>query len=111
MDKHLLGIVVLNIILTLVIVFFYFFKSKEINPIFGYRTKRSMKDQESWDRAQSYFFKWWLILIPVIYFTQMPMLMAGVPKNMIAFIVIAEFIIGSGFLIYATERQLKAKQG
>ena len=27
---------------------------KGINPIYGYRTKRSMKDQESWDFAQEH---------------------------------------------------------
>jgi len=110
MDKHFIAIIVLNIVLTIVILFFYVVKAKEINPLFGYRTRRSMKDQESWDWAQSYFFKSWLILLPVIYFSQIPLFIGGVPKNLIAYLILAEFIIGSAFLIYATEKQLKAKQ-
>ncbi len=33
---------------------------KEINRISGYRTKASMKNQESWDYAQKYCGKMWL---------------------------------------------------
>lgn len=31
---------------------FYRFPIKKINPLIGYRTRRSMKDQASWDVAQ-----------------------------------------------------------
>lgn len=33
---------------------------KDINSVFGYRTKRSMKDQEHWDFAQQYAGRVWI---------------------------------------------------
>ena len=42
---------------------------KDINTSFGYRTKRSMKNQDTWDFAHKHFGKTWficgLVLIPV----------------------------------------------
>ena len=42
---------------------------KEINSAFGYRTKRSMKNQETWQFAHKYFGKVWyvcgLVLLPI----------------------------------------------
>ena len=42
---------------------------KGINTSFGYRTKRSMKNQDTWDFAHKHFGKTWfvcgLVLIPV----------------------------------------------
>ena len=42
---------------------------KEINTIFGYRTKMSMKNRETWDFAHKYFGKLWyicgLVLLPI----------------------------------------------
>ncbi|VEJ35943.1 Predicted integral membrane protein [Aedoeadaptatus ivorii] len=34
---------------------------KEINPTYGYRTKRSMKSPEAWQFAQKFFGKIWLV--------------------------------------------------
>lgn len=44
---------------------------KKINGIYGYRTSRSMKNQDTWDFAQRYmgkvWWKWgWIILPPVV---------------------------------------------
>ena len=39
----------------------FFFPPKDINAMMGYRTKRSMKNQENWDFAQRYSGKVWLI--------------------------------------------------
>lgn len=42
---------------------------KEINSAFGYRTKMSMKNQETWEFAHKYFGKLWyicrLVLVPI----------------------------------------------
>ncbi len=42
---------------------------KEINPLFGYRTNMSMKNQDTWQFAHHCFGKWWywsgIFLIPV----------------------------------------------
>lgn len=42
---------------------------KEINSVFGYRTKKSMKNRETWEFAHKYFGKLWyifgLVLLPI----------------------------------------------
>lgn len=49
----------------------YFFKKppRHINPVFGYRTAMSMKNEDTWRFAHHYFGKLWfqvgLILLPV----------------------------------------------
>ena len=42
--------------------YFYRHTPKEINSIFGYRTTRSMKNQDTWDFAHRYCGKVWRIL-------------------------------------------------
>lgn len=41
----------------------------DINPIFGYRTERSMKNKETWEFAHKHFGKTWfiagLVMLPV----------------------------------------------
>ena len=44
---------------------------KKVNGLFGYRTSRSMKNQDTWDFAQQYmgkvWWKWgWIMLPPVV---------------------------------------------
>lgn len=43
---------------------------KEINSAFGYRTKRSMKNRETWEFAHKYFGTLWyicgLVLLPIV---------------------------------------------
>lgn len=55
-----------NLIIPFVMISFgaYFYKRvpKEINVIFGYRTKRSMQNQETWKFAHHYFGKLWFLL-------------------------------------------------
>ena len=42
---------------------------KDINDVFGYRTKRSMKNKDTWEFAHRYFGKIWfstgLVMLPV----------------------------------------------
>lgn len=40
---------------------FHFFPSKKINSLYGYRTPRTMANQEIWDLANSYFNKQFLM--------------------------------------------------
>ena len=42
-------------------IIFYFFPAKEINAIYGYRTNKSMKNQEIWDFANTYFTKQFIV--------------------------------------------------
>nr|WP_288932936.1 SdpI family protein [uncultured Streptococcus sp.] len=56
-------IVVLLIPLTMLLFGWLFFRRtpKEINYIFGYRTKRSMRNEETWKFANQYFGKVWYL--------------------------------------------------
>lgn len=56
-------IVVLLIPLTMLFFGWLLFKRtpKEINYVFGYRTKRSMRDEETWKFANQYFGKVWYL--------------------------------------------------
>lgn len=59
---------------------------RQINPLFGYRTVRSTRNQETWLFAHRYcgrlLFRWGLVLLPV---TLLPMvLVLGQPAGSIA---------------------------
>lgn len=66
----------------------YFLKKapKKINVVFGYRTRMSMKNQDTWDFAHKYcgrlWLIWGLILLPL---TVVPMLFVlGKPVGLVA---------------------------
>lgn len=48
----------------------YIYPPKKINGIYGYRTTRSMKNQENWDYAQKLGGKYMMIFAAVIAITQ-----------------------------------------
>lgn len=54
---------------------------KSINGVYGYRTKRSMRDQSSWDFAQAMFgrlaFRWGLYELPVTLLAMLAVLGRG----------------------------------
>ena len=59
----------------------YFFKkfgAGSINAVFGYRTSRSMKNQQTWDFANLYFARLWikigLIMLPVSIVSMLPVI-------------------------------------
>ncbi len=93
---------------------FYFVNHppKKINPLMGYRTPRSMKNQESWDFAQIYsseLFKKYGALMMFVSFLDffMPAIGAGTKVSL----GIAAVIIPIAYMIYQTERTLKEKFG
>lgn len=65
----------------LMIVVGYFFKkfgAGSINAVFGYRTKRSMKNQNTWDFANAYFARLWIkigwIMLPITILLMLPVI-------------------------------------
>ena len=72
----------MNLIIPLTMIFLgkYFSKRapKEINMLFGYRTTRSTKNQDTWQFAHHYFGKLWyksgLILLGLTIFWMIPMI-------------------------------------
>lgn len=88
------------------IILFYYIKSDEINPIFGYRTKQSMKNQKNWKFAQTFFFKNWLYSIPIMLASQLPLLFDSSLTYLLD-ISFANFIVYLLYLVYITEKKLK----
>jgi len=91
-------------------VFLINFPPKKINGLYGYRTSRSMQNQEAWDYSQVYSAKI-MVVLGVVYFV-----LAGislyVPKvedTTGAFLSIA-FVLGGVFIMfYKTEKELEKK--
>jgi uncharacterized membrane protein len=83
------------------------FPPKKINHLYGYRTQRSMKNQATWEAANTYsslvFFKVSLysFLIPVVLYFLYPQ------QNVLITIVTNTLLLL--YVLYATENHLKAR--
>ena len=85
---------------------------KEINMLYGYRTKKSMSSQEAWDFSQKYASKK-MIQIGIILLLICVLVSAfKIPEKAYPTIIISGIIIGVLALLLIipiTERQLKAR--
>ena len=87
---------------------------KDVNGLYGYRSGRSMKNQDSWDFAHRYVGKiwqrWGMILLPL---SVIPMLFfLGASAGAIGIVVTVEILAQMFplfFSIYLTEKALKKK--
>lgn len=83
------------------------FPPKKINHLYGYRTQRSMKNQASWEAANTYsslvFFKVSLysFFIPVVLYFLFPQL------NVLITIITNTLLLL--YVLYATEKYLKSR--
>ncbi|UII22481.1 SdpI family protein [Fulvivirga ligni] len=69
MSTSLISYLLTGPLMLLISILFYAFPPKAINHVYGYRTKRSMKNQQTWDEANRYANKlmlWFFIAITVI---------------------------------------------
>jgi uncharacterized membrane protein len=110
MDEYVIAVIILNILITLILVLFFFFRPKIINPIIGYRTKRSMKNQSNWDFAQLNFTRNWILLLPVMYVTKILLWIGQVPYSFFGYLVLLEFLSGTLALVFFVEGKLKRKE-
>jgi uncharacterized membrane protein len=85
------------------------FPPKKINGLYGYRTQRSMRNQESWDKAQR---------ISAIKMIQISLaagsisFLLGISDWSEKFVAIFSLVIslmGLGYLFYVTEKKLKTQ--
>ena len=111
MKNGFIELLTFDFLIILMPLLLYFFPPKEINAIFGYRTKRASKDINFWNIAQRYFSKKW-ILIPVgVVISQIIMIASGISISgeppLVPIISIIEFLIGSILCIYTTGLKLK----
>ncbi len=87
---------------------------KKINTIFGYRTRRSMKDEKSWDYAHHYFGRLWAKWGSIIFFLSIIILINVSSKSVetiswIGFAIIMGQLIIMFTSILMTEKELKSK--
>lgn len=106
MSTLLQNILILDVSIFSIILLFCFFKPRDINFFIGYRTARSIKNEKNWKFAQDFFPKKWLITIPIMLVTQIPILF-GVNSEKIIIISGFQFIIISIYAIIVTEKALK----
>lgn len=94
----------------------YYFKkhpTKDINPILGYRTNRSMKNQDTWNYAQAYAGKLYyqLGIFSTVIFMIISLLLIGIDYNYletVSMLVIFLQLILLFVPIFFVEKQLKA---
>ena len=85
------------------------FPPKNINMLYGYRTTRSMKNQEQWDFSQKYSAKLLILCGVFLILTSNISLLITINNKAKLFISLA-LIFGSViFLLFKTENELKKR--
>jgi uncharacterized membrane protein len=85
------------------------FPPKKINPLYGYRTRRSMQSPEAWKYAQRISSRKLVLcgLIGLVVFVAAWLL--GLNEGIHAILMIATLFSTLSFVIYSVERKLKKK--
>lgn len=101
-------IIICDIIIITITFLMYLFPKRDINFFIGYRTPRSMKNQKTWDFSQRFYFKKWLMAIPLVILLQF--ILIGILElkdyDLIESLSMGIFLIYSIILIFITERRL-----
>ncbi|MDH3648875.1 MAG: SdpI family protein [Saprospiraceae bacterium] len=96
---------ILSPLLLIISMVLYYFQPKKINPYYGYRTKRSMRDQQSWQAANDYSSRLFVIIAVVLNIVQGVACM--VLASQVAFILVAILMVLSLIaIIPLTERRM-----
>ncbi len=94
----------LFILLTAVALLFYLFPPKNINRFYGYRTSKSMENDENWKKANQIASK--IMLLQMICFLFISLLFDWLNyENNIVLLIL--FFLSIGSLFYFTEKKLK----
>lgn len=86
-------------------ILFYFYPPAKINPLMGYKTARSMKNEENWKFAQNYSSKRMIYVIPAMLLCQIPYLF-GIKSEWLVHCSFISSMIVAVYTIYSTERAL-----
>lgn len=90
-------------------VIMYFFPPKEINDFYGYRTKKSKKNQDTWDFSQRHSAVTMLKTGFLLMLTSVLGLFVSINENSQVVLGIALIIIAGIIMIYFTEKAIKNK--
>lgn len=116
MTVEIIGLLIFDFAIILTPFMLYYFPPKDINPIYGYKTKRSMKNIKNWKFSQKYFARQFIPVPLIIIFTQFTLMLTTnidlkEEPPLIPLISVAELIIGTIFCAFATESKLKDMEG
>ncbi len=82
---------------------------KKINPLYGYRSKSSMRNQQTWDFAQRVSSRKFILLGLIMLFVAAIEWLIALPQVWCALIVTASPLIAFPYLILSVENQMKRK--
>lgn len=98
-----------GIIFLITAVLMYKFPPKDINHLYGYRTKRSMKSQPAWDFAQQYSTKKMILVsIGLIIFGILDILIIE-DYTFTIIVGLSLTILGFIYILITTEKELKKR--
>ena len=83
------------------------FPPKKINFWYGYRTKKSMKNIENWNRAQKYSTNLTIYILIVLLILQILIYMLFGSNVVTELIIVFLLIVGMLIMIYKTEKMLE----
>jgi hypothetical protein len=96
-----------GIVFFIAAIIMHFFPPKEVNYLYGYRTKASMKNQQVWDFSQKYstgkMFQLALFLLAFSFLN----LFISINQELAAFLGIGFMIVGCIYMIVTTEKAIK----
>tara|TARA_R110002012_G_scaffold303042_2_gene504623 strand:+ start:544 stop:819 length:276 start_codon:yes stop_codon:yes gene_type:complete len=87
----------------------YFFPPKNINALYGYRTKKSMQSQEQWDFSQIYSAKLLIKLGALLALSSVLGLIITISQQLVLFISFALIISVVVLLLVLTEKAISKK--
>ncbi|HMG16006.1 MAG TPA: SdpI family protein, partial [Saprospiraceae bacterium] len=82
-----------------------YFSPKKINNLYGYRTKRSMKNMDTWQFANNYTTN--IIIVSGLFTTLIQLIFWRFEVEDFLLISLTAFVMGLGLSILLTERKLK----
>ncbi|MEP2773553.1 MAG: SdpI family protein [Fulvivirga sp.] len=98
-------------LMVLLAAMFKVFPPKKINMWYGYRTERSMRNQETWDAANSFANNFMLWLFVGISIVELALFISMDNKKHAALIGCGMLVFGLIFLVVFTERYLIKRFG
>jgi uncharacterized membrane protein len=82
-----------------------YYPPKKINNLYGYRTKRSMMNKDTWDFANSYSTQ--ILIISGMFTTLVQLIFWRMVVEDFVLIGLTALVVGMGLSILLTERKLK----
>ncbi|WP_290698460.1 SdpI family protein [Lacinutrix sp.] len=107
--EHIINVLSLcGIIFTIIGIITYKFPPKNINALYGYRTKASMKNQETWDFAQVYSAKKMITIGLIMLLLSVNYIAFDIPDNLIFISGLVILVFSVLYLFLKTENAIRS---